>query len=837
MKIAVLFQVFFLLLSSVHTYSQSNSTIKGCVTDASTGEPIPFANVAIKGSLSGTITDFEGHYQLNYKSPADSIAVTYVGYTPRSKPIALNQVEQTIDFQLAPNVFQLQEVKIYAGENPAHAIIRKVVANQKKNNTDNLDAYQYESYNKIQIDIDNISDKFRKSKAVGKITHIVEQYDQIKGEDGQTIIPIFISESVSDVYFRNSPRKKKEIIQKTKMAGVGLTDGSLVSQVIGSSFQQYNFYSNWLNLLEKDFVSPISESWKVYYEYYLADSVHNGTNWDYQIDFEPKHEQDLAFAGTMWVDGTSFALTQIDASVGQKANLNFIEKIKIQQSYELHDDDSTWLPGKTRVLIDVAEISNKSAGMLLKFYSANRNYILHAPKPPKFYDTAIELNEEYREHAPSYWEKNRPEVLSESEKLSYALVDSIKSLPVIHTYTELLNIAVNGYKKIDRWNIDLGPYLYLYTNNNIEGHRLRLGFRTDPGFSRKWILNAYGAYGTRDNRYKYGGGIDYILSRKPWTIAGASYRYDLEQLGISRELLGSNYLFEAFSRFGTYQRGYLQNETNLYLRREVVKGLTQQIALRHRSFDPLFPFVYRSAPEMGMDSPLRSRFEVAELNFETRLARQELFLQNDNERISMGNGNSPAFTLRYTAGIKGFLDGDFMYHKIAFNVRQSFRTGVIGRTNYDLTLGYIPSTLPYPLLYTPLGNESFFYVGSAFNLMNYFEFISDRYATLFLEHNFQGFILNRIPAIRKLKWRMLATGKVFYGGVRDSNLVLTPQVDNAGNPIETFKPFGNIPYVEVGYGIDNIFKVGRIDAIHRLTFRDSPDATRFGVKVSFWFSL
>jgi hypothetical protein len=837
MKIIRLLLVAITLLISIRSNAQTTYTIKGRITDATTGDAVPFANIGIKGSSSGTTTNFDGFYSLTFTPPADSILVTYIGYTTRSKAITPDTTQQTIDVQLTPGALQLREVKIYAGENPAWAIMRKIVANRKNNNSENLDAYEYESYNKIQIDIDNLSEKFRNRKAVKKMTHIVDKYDEVKGEDGQTIIPIFISESVSNVYFRNDPKKKKEVINKTKVSGVGLTDGSFVSQIVGSSFQQYNFYNNWLNVLEKDFISPISDSWKLYYDYYLADSISNGTNYDYQIDFEPRQEQDLAFSGSFWIDGKTYALTQMDANVGKRANLNFIEKIKIQTSYDLFEDEKTWVPTKTRVLIDVDEPTKQTAGLLLKFYSSNSNYKLNNPKTPKFFDTGIELKEDYMVHDSAFWNSSRPESLTKSELLSFSLVDSLKVLPVVKTYTEILNIFVNGYKKIDKWNLDIGPYLFLYANNNIEGHRFRLGFKTDPGFSRKWIVSGYGAYGFRDQKFKYGGGIDYIFSRKPWTMAGISYSKDLERLGVSAETIGTNTIFGAFSRFGTFRRPYWQEDVSMYFRREIVKGFTGSVQLRHRNFDPLFDFAYRSLPELGTESPLKSTYDITELNVEGRIAGNETFLQNDNERISMGTGNSPAFTFRYTLGMKNFLQGDFNYHKFAVNVKQTFRLGILGRTHYNLTLGYIPSTIPYTLLYTPLGNQSPFYVDNAFNLMKYFEFVSDRYLTLRIEHNDEGFILNRIPAIRKLKWRLLATGRVFYGQLSRQNLALASTIDAEGNPIQTFNRIGSTPYLEVGYGIDNIFKFGRIDAIHRLTYKNNPDVTPFAVKISFWFSL
>ena len=816
---------------------QATHTLKGKITDATTGDPVPFANIAIKGTLSGGTTDFDGNYVIRYSPPADSVIVTYIGYETRTKAIVQNQVDQVIDIQLSPGALQLKEVRVFAGENPAWAIIRKIIANRPRNNPDKLSAYECDSYTKVQIDIDNISEKFRKSRAVKKITDVVDQYDKVKGDDGQTIIPVFISESSSKVFFRTNPKKKKERIEKTKISGVGLTDGSFVSQVIGSSFQQYNFYSNWLNILEKDFPSPISDSWRVYYEYYLADSVSNGTSYDYHIEFEPKHEQDLAFKGSFWVDGNSFALTQIDASVGKQANINFIEKIKVQQNYELYSDDTTWLPTKTRVLIDAAEPTKQAAGMLLKFYTSNSNYLLNQPRGVKFFDEAVELSEDYKEHTPDYWNSKRPEALSEAERLSFQLVDSLRNLPVIKTYTEILNIAVNGYKKINAWNIDVGPYLFFYAHNRVEGNRFRIGFRTDPQFSRKWVLSGYGAYGTRDGKFKYGASIDYIVSRKPWTMMGISYSKDLERLGISNENIGSNTLFGAFSRFGMYPGAYLQENYSAYFKKEIVKGLSQMINLRHQTFDPKFSFAYLTDPSNPENSQLKSTYDVTELNFETRFARNELYLQNDNERISMGNGNSPVFTFRYTLGIKNFISGDFDYQKFTLTAKQNFRLGVLGRTYYSVTLGYIPATIPYPLLYTPLGNESLFYVDNAYNLMNYFEFISDKYLLARVEHNFEGLLFNRIPAIRKLKLRSLITAKMFYGTVSTSNINLIPDSDAEGQAVETFSKLAGDPYIELGYGIDNIFKVGRIDAIHRITYRNTPGATRFGVKFSFWFNL
>ncbi|GAA4447808.1 DUF5686 and carboxypeptidase-like regulatory domain-containing protein [Ravibacter arvi] len=807
------------------------------MTDAATGEGVPFASVAITGSVSGGNTDFDGYYAFSFSFPADSVFVTSVGYRRSARKIVHNQVEQVVDFQIAADVHALREVVVRAGENPAWAIIRRVVDRRKVNNPDRQTASQYESYTKTQIDVNKLTDKFRNRKSVRQITDIIDQFEGLKGDEGETVVPVFISESVSDVFLRTDPMKKKEIIRKTKVSGIGMDDSGLVSQVIGSSFQQYNFYKDWLRIVEKDFVSPISDSWKLYYEYFLSDSVKNGEVYDYKIEFEPKRKQDLAFLGSMWIDGETYALTRIDVSILKETNINYIDNLRIQQEYDQPEEGSAWLPFKTRVVIDVEQINKTAPGLLLKFYTTNSNFLLDQPKHPRFYDTAIELSDDYMDFEPDFWQKKRPENLSDAEKLSFQAIDSISNVPMIRTYTEILNVFVNGYKNIDRLNVDFGPYLYAYAFNNVEGHRLRLGFKTDEEFSKKWIFSGYGAYGFKDRQWKYRLGVDHIFSRKPWTTGGIHYQYDIERLGLTRENLANSSIFGAFSRYGNFRRAYMQRDGYLYLKREIAKGLTHQITLRNRTFDPLFQFLYRTDLSKGDQSPLGSFYRTTELEFETRLAHRETFLQNNNERISLGNDNAPIVSIRYAIGLKGMLGGDFYYHKLRLNVKQSFRLGFIGRTTYEANFGYIPSQLPYPMLYTPLGNESWFYVENAFNLMNYFEFVSDRYATLRLEHDDNGFVLNRIPAIRRLKLRLLATGRLYYGDLSPSNRNITPTHDALGNEMETFKTLGRRPYMEVGYGLNNIFRVGRIDFVHRLTYRNEPSVSKFGVKVSFWFNI
>nr|MBX2842137.1 carboxypeptidase-like regulatory domain-containing protein [Flammeovirgaceae bacterium] len=767
----------------------------------------------------------------------DSIVASYVGYIQKKKPIDLNK-PQVVNFQLIPDTKTLETVEIRVGdyENPAWEILRNVIKNKERNDKRSLEAYEYEAYTKIEIDIDNISDKFREKKVVKKITSVLDSIERIAGDDGKPILPMFISESISNFYYLKSPEREKEVIKKTKITGLGITDGSTVSQITGSSFQEYNFYKNWMEIVQKDFVSPISDSWRAFYDYELK-------SWEevvdsitcYKIEFKPKNPEDLAFNGTMWIADSlnNFALKQIDVNIGKNANLNFIEKVKIQQKYEQVEKGGQWLPNKTRVIIDIGEIRNDWAGMLAKFYVSHKKFKINQPKPVSFFDQEFELSEFALEKNESFWIENRHDPLSETEQNVYHMIDTLKKIPVIKSYVEIANIVVNGYKKIGKF--DIGPFIYTYANNNIEGNRFRLGGRTNIDFSKKFVLSGYGAYGLKDQAFKYNLEANYIPKRKPWTVVGIARKVDIDQVGIFNDNILNSSLFNSFSTFGTLRRPFSHTINKIWVNSEVYPGLTHQITFRNRTFNPLYPFRYIKSGE-GTDQVLGENFIVNELIFEARIAIGEKHIINDNSRISLGNGNKPIFTLRYTYGLKDFWNSDFGYQRFDAFIDQSFRLGAFGRTSYHLAGGYVPSTIPYPLLETHLGNETVFLNENSFNMMDFFEFVSDQYASLSIMHRFDGLLLNRIPLISKLKWRTFGYAKVLYGSVRQNNIDIIPPTGELGNPIPSFQSLGNKPYTEVGYGIENIFRFVRVDFIHRLNYL-SEDTKDFAVKISFQFRL
>lgn len=821
--------------------------VKGKVTDAENGDPIPFANIVVKGTSIGTVCDFDGNYSLKLPHRVDSLSAIYIGYAMRTKkledgnPVILN-------FQLKEAGIQLQEVVIKPGENPAWPIMRQVIRHKEYNDKRSLVSYEYEAYNKIEVDIDKLSERFKKRKLIKKIQNVLDSIGKVVGEDGTPILPFFVSETISRLYFKSDPDKFKEFIEKTKISGLGSNEGSIVSQVVGSSFQDYNFYRNWLNVVNKDFVSPIADGWKLYYDYLLEDSTQKATgDWVYRITVTPKRPQDLAFKGTIWINRSDWALEKLDLLIPKDANINFVDKIKIQQELT-KTTAGPYLPSKNRLTVDIANLNKNWAGMIAKFYTSTKDYVVNKPMRADFYEKPIEFSETIHKSDDGYWAIRRHDTLTLTERNVFKMIDTVKKIPAVRTYVEIVNILVNGYKRLD--NLDYGPYLYTYGWNNVEGHRLRIGFRTNQFFSRKWVYSGYLAYGTRDEQLKYGFSIQHILSRKRWTVASLEHRYELEQLALIDNSLAENSLFFAFTRLGDLDRTrpYYSRSLKFNFTREVRRGLTLNLGSNLYTFEPeknLYKFAYKADklfPGIEQAGSIARRFESAELMAEIRYGRDEQFIENENQRISLGAIRWPILSLKYTAGLRGVgfgnvFSSDLNYHKFQFTTTQFIRYGPLGMGKASLVAGYTPSLVPYPILRSHLGNQTLFLNLSAFNMMQFFEFVSDRFVSLNYQHNFEGLGLNSMPLIRKLKWRFVATGNVLFGNVGQRNKALIPdRVDDTN--IQNFNSLDpKKPYAEVGYGVENIFRLLRIDFIHRLTYLNNEGAKRFGVRFSLQFKL
>jgi hypothetical protein len=832
---ALLFCFFYVILCAV-AYSQE-TIVKGRVVDADNGEGIPLANVFFKNSKISATTDFDGNYVIVTNAPpSDSLTAIYMGYKVLSRKIKKGEI-QVLNFSLQGELVELKEVVVTAKEDPAYNIIRKVVANKDLNDRRKLNAYQYEMYKKVEIDIENISDKLKNKWYMRRISRVLDSVMRMNDESGKVLIPVYISETIEDYFYRLDPKMSREIVRAKKLTGIGMDDNSILSQLINTSFYDYNFYENRIVIMNKDFVSPIADGWSNYYEYILEDSMYIGEQWCYKIDVTPKRKQDLAFEGKIWIADSSWALKQANLSIGSDANLNFIDGIKINQELA-QTKTGPWLPVKSRLVVDVGQLGDSSAGMLLKFYISNKNIVENRPQTSDFYREKYTIADTANEHAKDYWVKMRHDSLTASEKQVYMMIDSIKKVPIVRTYIETIDFFVNGYYEMKK--VDLGPLLYVYAFNNVEGNRFQLGMRTNSFLNKNMLLVGRVAYGTKDDEWKYQGIAEYIFRRKSWSLAGLEHQHDIDQVALNTDNKFENSLFSASTRFGNMQRRrpYFNTFTKVYVQSDLFRGFMQKISFKHSEFDPLYSFGYYAQYDNPANSDIYRSFQTSEIVFESRYARNITLVKNGNQRTQVGLNRDPTFTFRYTLGVSNVLGSDLSYNKFFFNVSQVKNVGLLGRLKYSYSMGWTPDAVPYPILENHLGNQTYFLNYDSYNLMNFFEFTSDKYTSLHLEHHFDGLLFNRIPLLKKWKWREVVNGQILFGSVTDKNFFIIPAEYPSFKRLTLEKP-----YAEVSYGIENIFRLVRIDFIHRLTYLENQNeisgaaVRKFAVKVGLQFTL
>jgi hypothetical protein len=806
--------------------------ITGRVFDASTNEPLPFVNILLKGTKAGTTSDFDGNYSLTSATPGDSILVSYIGYLPQSKAVKANTT-QTINVQLQPNVVSLEVVEIRPGENPAHRIVKAVIANKENNDREKLDAYQYEVYNKIEFDLNNIPDEFKNRKVFKPVDFIFDNIDSTNKNE-KPFLPLFMTESLSDYFYRRDPKNKKEIIKASKVAGV---ENASISQFMGEMYQQVNIYDNTILVFGKNFVSPISDNGLFYYRYYLIDSMYVGENWCYQIQFLPKRKQELTFKGNMWIADTSFAVKRLEMTIAEDANINFINNLNVVQEYKHVKDSlaagrSAWMISKDKLMIDFSlkehDKKDREMGIYGRKTTSYKDFVVNKPKDETFYSRTENLVVEQGAYKKNdqFWEDARHDTLSKNEQLIYKMVDTIQTLPVYRTWVDVITIFVSGYKEFG--NFEFGPYYNTLSFNTVEGARLRVGGRTSNKFSRWYELNGYLAYGTKDDKFKYSLGFRSFITKKPRQMVGMNYRNDYEILGQSQNAFTQDNILASLFRRTPLSKLTGVEQVEGWYDREWFSGFNTKISFVNRIMTPVGGFKYEF---LDNDNTVQQKDNIvtSELRLNTRFAYDEKYVEGEFSRTSLGT-RWPIVQAQYGYGIKDLFAGDYSYHRLSVSVDDRFRINPIGFTDYYIEAGKIFGSVSYPLMSIHPGNETYTYDFYAYNMMNYYEFVSDEYATMYIFHHFDGFFLNKIPLMRKLKWREVVSGKILVGKVNDKNrqTLLFPS---------NLYELDHGPYYEAGVGLENIFKIFRVDAMWRLSYLDNPNISRFGIRASLQVSF
>lgn len=813
------------LLCILKAYTQ-NFIISGNVIDKHTEEPIPFANIYIEhiGNIgSGTTSDINGFYKINLSniSTYDTIIASAIGYAKLKKPLNTNNI-QAINFRLDRSSIDLSEVEVFAGENPANIIFRKIVEHKPKNDIERLDNYRYEVYNKLEVDIDEINDKIKNNRLLRPFSFIYENIDSTS--ETKPFLPMFLTESLSDYYYRKLPSNNKEVIKATRVSGL---ENESITQFLGKMYLDFNLYDNWISILGQQFVSPVANAGLTYYKYEWVDSAYIDGIWCRKLSFRPKHKTENTFIGDFWVSDSTYAIVQISMQIANHSNINFVERLSIFQSYNLVDNKH-WMLKKDKLIVDFISLG-ENPGLMGRKTTSYKNFVVNDTNIDQYFIDKLNVitNEDAIKNEESFWKQARHDSLSKNESAIYEMIDSIQKVPIYKTYVDIISTLVSGYYV---WgNFEWGPYFSILSSNSVEGIRLKGGFRTSNAFSTRWMFGGYIAYGTKDKDFKYAFETFCYITKTPRQAVGFIYKNDLNLASQHIDEFGSDNLFSGYFRRNIPMRLIRIEEYNAYYLKEWKTGLSVRSSFIYRYIDPyehssfLFQF-----PDITTYQNIGESVNTSEASWKLRYAYQEKFISGEFERISLGS-KYPIIELNYIAGMKGVLQSDFAYHKISVEISDFVTVNPFGKFKYILSAGKIFNPLPYLLLETHNANETYYYIGSAFNNMRRYEFTSDEYIKLFFSHYFNGYLLDKVPLIKKLKWRSLLSYKAVLGRLSNENETL-----NSLNNIKT--PFPK-PYMEASAGIENIFRIFRIDAIWRLSYLNTTDAVKFGLRGSIQFEF
>ncbi len=793
------------------------TVVEGFVRDGVTKERLPFVNIQYQGTSIGTVSDTAGYYSVKTKSPTDTLIFSFLGYQPVSIYVDKGRINKRDIFLFAEDEI-LDVVEVKAPDiDPAYYVLEKILKNKKKNDPRELGYYQYELYNKIQMDLTNLTDKFQNRGLVKKLD--MDKY--VDSTENGFVLPVMLTETLSDFYFNKNPRKEKEVIKASRVTGV---DNLQVGQFLGDMYFDVNVYDNYLKLFNKDFISPIANFGKAHYRYYMIDTVMIDSSRCYQIKFFPKRKGEPVFIGDMFIDAKDFAVKRIESALSPDININYINDIWVIQEYE-KIDTVAWMLVKEEVRANF-DIVKKSKLFGFKGFktTTRKDFKFVDENPPNFMTLPDEvvMNPDAQDKGKKFWDKQRHVELNEKDKGIIQMTDSLETNKTFKFLKSLGTAVYSGYWPVGP--IELGHFHRFVSFNQVEGWRFEGSIRTSNKFSKKLEISSYLAYGLRDEKFKFGIGARWKVDSKKRSMLAAYFRSDIEQLGQAEDSKALGSTLGTILRTGPLTKLTAVNKVGITFERDWFDGFITFNGIEWKEYKPLGISDYKKVDDHGNIVDVE-KIQTTEVFFQVRYGQGERFISGQFDRITLGS-KKPIVSFKYTFSAKDFLGSDYTYHKFEVDLDHRPKIGILGRLRYNIYAGYILGNIPYPFQKIHEGNQSLYYQINAFNNMNFFEFVSNRYVGFNFEHHLMGLIWDRIPFVRKARLRTVWTFKLVYGDLQkpDPRIMLLP--DN----IYTLE---KLPYMEVSVGLENILNFIRVDFVWRLTHLDKPNAVPFGVRFRF----
>ena len=839
----------FLLLGCCISVSAQN--IQGVVTDSLTNEPIPYLSVFYEGKGVGSITDNDGNYKVETRKGWNKLTFSAVGYVTKVVNI-IPGVTKNLNVRMRPDDIMLDEVvvkpkreKYSRKNNPAVELMKKVIAHKKNNKLSENDYYQYNKYQKITMSLNDVTPEMLEKGMYKKMPFLKDQIELCE-ETNKFILPISVDETASQKIYLKHPKSEKTIIKGMSSTGVNelFATGDMLSTVLKDVFTDVNIYDNDIRLLQYPFISPISSSDAIsFYKFYIMDTTFVDKDKCFHLTFVPNNSQDFGFTGHLYVlADSSYTVKKCTMNLPKKSGVNFVDNMDIIQEFE-QLPNGEWVL-KTDDMIVEMTLMKIMQGFQIRRTTRYSDYAFDELPQQLFKRKGAEIKEaDAMMRGDDFWNQYRPVPLTQTESSMDMLVKRLEQMPgfkyVIFVLKAFIENFVETGTKEHPSKVDIGPVNTMISNNYIDGLRLRMSAQTTANLNPHLFFKGYYAYGFKDHRSKYMGEVEYSFNKKeylprefPKNSITFSYQYDVMSPTDKFLKTDKDNVFVSFKTSTVDQMSYVRNIALKY-ENETLFGLKTTVEVKHSTDEPTGGLAYITNDDQKTLVP---EIQTMEASLAFRYAPGETFVNTKQRRIPV-SFDAPVFTLSHTAGFKGVLGGEYNYNLTEIGLYKRFWFSSWGKIDMFVKGGAQWNKVPFPLLIMPAANLSYILQRETFNLINNMEFLNDRYASLDVSWDLNGKIFNRIPLLKKLKWREAIGFKMLYGHLTDKNnpmkhpgnseLFLFPTRD--GRPT-SFVMDPKTPYMECSVGIHNIFKILHIDYVRRLNYLDHPDANKWGVR-------
>lgn len=850
------YTIYVLFLLSLSVSISTSAQIKGVITDSLTNEPLMYITVQYEGKGVGGISNANGEYQVENRKGWDELTFSAIGYI--TKKVKLKPGTRTLNVKLQPDDILLSEVvvkpkkeKYSRKNNPAVEFMKKVIENKKALKLEENDYYQYQKYEKMKMSLNDVTpDKME--KGIYKKFSFFKDQVEVSPKTSKMILPISIKETASKTIFRKNPKSEKTIIEGMNSTGIEefFNTGDMLGTILTDVFSDINIYDDDIRLLQRRFVSPIGRGAISFYKYYLMDTLTIDKQECVHLTFVPQNPQDFGFTGHLYVvKDSTYAVKKCTMNLPKKTGVNFVENLDIVQQFE-QLPDSNWVLTDDDMTVELHFVKGIQ-GLEVQQTTKYSDYQF-AEIEPRLFRLKGNVIKEANMLAKSdeYWAKVRQVPLTKKESTMDVFMNRIEQIPgfkyVIFGAKALIENFVETGSKNHPSKFDFGPINTMITSNYVNGTRFRLSGMTTGNLDPHWSLSGYGAYGTKDKKWFYSGQVAYSFNKREYVLwefpkhyVAFKYTYDVMSPMDKYLATDKDNLFVGWKWTTVDQMSYMRDATLTY-ELETNTGFSVQAMARHRNDQPAGQLQYwkNNGEILGQwdeKNTLVHDITTTELGVTLRYAPGETFVNTKQRRVPVSL-DAPTFTLSHTAGFKGVLGGEYDFNLTEASIRKRFWLGSWGKLDVTARAGAQWNTVPFPLLNLPMANLSYITQNNeSFNLINNMEFLNDRYASLNLSYDMNGKLFNRLPLIKKLKWREMFRIRGLWGTLTDKNnpyksnnpdLFLFPMRDG----VPTSHVMSKTPYVEASVGIYNIFKLLHIEYVRRLTYTDIPGVKKGGIR-------